>query len=298
MSTEPRKGGAPGALLLCRADPDSVAAAAQLLREPLMLTGAGPEWSLLVPEGTPWLHGDEQVDRVATGWAAALAVSAPWPVLALWWDADRAGYSLAAGFRRPVGYIWLADGTPVGEDEAMLTFATRLGLDPVLDAQALQQLTKPAAAPGPAAVAVPLPGAAPGADGGARLRALLAVLGRTGLDLPAGLAPGEGADRLYARASALPGARPVRWPGLREAIRAELTAPEPAPRTPLGRLATWLPPAGTPQARALALAQLVAGLPIAVRGLRRRSVGWTVAGALLLAHGALGLTYDLVRPLD
>ncbi|MFD9040573.1 hypothetical protein ACFV0F_20000, partial [Streptomyces bottropensis] len=32
----------------------------------------------------------------------ALAVGVPWPVLALWWDADRSGYTLAAGFRRVV----------------------------------------------------------------------------------------------------------------------------------------------------------------------------------------------------
>ncbi|MGW4575733.1 hypothetical protein ACWEM5_31700, partial [Streptomyces tendae] len=31
---------------------------------------------------------------------------------------------------RPVGYVWLANGTPAGEDEAMRTFAARLGLDP------------------------------------------------------------------------------------------------------------------------------------------------------------------------
>ncbi|MGW0910238.1 hypothetical protein ACWD1Z_00625 [Streptomyces sp. NPDC002784] len=32
----------------------------------------------------------------------------------------------------------------------------------------------------------------------------------------------------------------------------------------------------------------------------RRSAdgGWTVAGALLLAHGALGLAYDVTRPRD
>ena len=61
-----------------------------------------------------------------TGWATAPAVGAPWPVLALWWDADRAGYTLASGFRRPVGYVWLANGTPAGEGEAMRTFAARL----------------------------------------------------------------------------------------------------------------------------------------------------------------------------
>lgn len=117
MSTEKpqarhRTGATPGALLLCRADPESVAQAAHPLRERMLLTRAGDDWSVLVPEGKPWLHGGEPVDRVLTGWATALAVGAPWPVLALWWDADRAGYILASGFRRPVGYVWLTDGTP------------------------------------------------------------------------------------------------------------------------------------------------------------------------------------------
>ncbi|MRT44760.1 hypothetical protein FGX00_02710, partial [Xylella fastidiosa subsp. multiplex] len=89
-------------------------------------------------------------------------------------DAERAGFTLASGFRRPVGYVWLANGTPAGEDEAMRTFATRLGLDPVLDLQALEQLTR----------------ADPEADSRARLRTLLAVLTRAGIALPDGLAPG------------------------------------------------------------------------------------------------------------
>ncbi|MEV0220165.1 hypothetical protein [Streptomyces sp. NPDC050704] len=44
----------------------------------------GREWSVLVPEGKPWLHGDEPVDRVLTGWATALGVL-PWEVA----DGDR-----------------------------------------------------------------------------------------------------------------------------------------------------------------------------------------------------------------
>ncbi|TXS11420.1 hypothetical protein EAO70_31245, partial [Streptomyces sp. adm13(2018)] len=53
---------------------------------------AGDEWSVLVPEGKPWLHGGESVEQVVTGWATALAVSAAgWPVVALWWDRDRKG---------------------------------------------------------------------------------------------------------------------------------------------------------------------------------------------------------------
>ncbi|GGV66853.1 hypothetical protein [Streptomyces griseoloalbus] len=63
---------------------------------------------------------------------------APWPVIAPWWDADRAGFSLAPGFRRPVGHVWPAgERHPGGEDEAMRTFATRLGLGPVRDVQTL-----------------------------------------------------------------------------------------------------------------------------------------------------------------
>ncbi|WP_104633755.1 hypothetical protein, partial [Streptomyces sp. MH60] len=204
MSTEESMSApAPGALLLCRAEPDSVAAVAPLLGEPMPLVRAGDGWSVLVPEGGPWRDGGEPVDRVVTGWAAALAVGAPWPVLALWWDADRAGYTLASGFRRPVGYVWLANGTPAGEDEAMRTFAARLGLDPVLDAQSLDRLTRtdPDAGREPGA-------ARAGAGARARLRGLLAVLTRAGITLPAGLDPGEGADRLGAAARAVPG---VRW---------------------------------------------------------------------------------------
>ncbi|KKD04950.1 hypothetical protein [Streptomyces sp. WM6386] len=272
----PRAGPAPGALLLCRAEPESVASAAQLLRERMLLTGAGAQWSVLVPEGKPWQQGGEPVDRVLTGWATALAVGAPWPVLALWWDADRSGYTLASGFRRPVGYVWLANGTPAGEDEAMRTFATRLGLDPVLDVQSLNALMEPD----------------PAADARARLRGLLAVLTRAGLTLPTGLTPGEAADRLREVARVQPDARPVEWSGWRDAVRAELDVVESS------RLGPWLPWAGTPGARVLALAQVAAGVPLTAFGLRRRSGGWITAGTLLLAHGALGLAYDLARPRD
>ncbi|MFF7262807.1 hypothetical protein ACFZCL_21335 [Streptomyces sp. NPDC008159] len=275
-SPRPRPAPAAGALLLCRADRETVAPVAQLLGERMLLTSAGPEWSALVPEGKPWLQGGEPVDRVLTGWATALAVGAPWPVLALWWDADRGGYTLAAGFRRTVGYVWLANGTPVGEDEAMRTFAARLGLDPVLDAQPLYDLTK----------------ADPSADARARLLGLLAVLTRAGMVLPAGLTPGEPADRLREVARVQPDAQRIEWTGWRGAVRMELDALE------RGRLGPWLPWAGTSRARALATGQLLAGLPLTVWGLRRRSGGWTVAGALLVAHGALGLMYDLSRPRD
>ncbi|MEU3841802.1 hypothetical protein AB0E88_17445 [Streptomyces sp. NPDC028635] len=272
----PAGGAASGALLLCRAAPAAVAPAAHLLREPMLLAGAGEGWSVLVPEGRPWRHGGEHVDRVLTGWATALAVAAPWPVLALWWDADRAGYTLAAGFRRPVGYVWLANGTAAGEDEAMRTFAARLDLDPVLDVQALDHLTRPDT----------------DADARARLRGLLAVLTRAGVDLPAGLDPGAATDQLRQAALRSNGVRELEAHGLREALRSELDAVERA------ALAPWLPWAATPQARALGAAQLATGLSLALWGLRRHSGGWTAAGALLLAHGALGLTHALTHPRD
>ncbi|MET7620825.1 hypothetical protein [Streptomyces sp. NPDC005408] len=258
-----------GALLLCRAEPAAVRPPAHLLREQQLLAPAGEQWSVLVPEGKPWLDGGEPVDRVLGGWASAVAVGANWPVLALWWDGDRAGFTLASGFRRPVGYVWLADGTPVGEDEAMRTFAARLGLDPVLDLQALEPLTLPD----------------PASDGRARLLGLIGVLARSGLALPTGLAPGEPADRLRSVAREL-GAEPVEWSGWRDAVRAELDAVEE------GLLGPWL---RGPRARLLGAAQVAAGVPMVVWGVRRRSGGWAVAGVVLVVHGGLGLVYDRVR---
>ncbi|MFJ6613766.1 hypothetical protein ACIQPT_26200 [Streptomyces sp. NPDC091289] len=270
-----------GALLLCRAAPETVRPLAHLLREQMLLARAGQEWSVLVPEGKPWRTGGgtgaggaeqdaEPVDRVLGGWATALAVGSTWPVLALWWDADRAGYTLAAGFRRPVGYIWLTDGTPVGEDEAMRTFAVRLGLDPVLGVQALEELTRPD----------------PDAAADARLRGLLAVLGGTGLTLPAGLSPGESADRLRSVAAVQRGVEQVEWAGWRDAVRVELDAVESS------RIGPWV---RGPRARAVAAVQLAAGLPLLLWGARRRSGGWAAAGAVLLAQGALGLAYERAR---
>ncbi|MFI7384181.1 hypothetical protein [Streptomyces sp. NPDC049813] len=269
-----RPGRSAGALLLCRAEPAVVGPAAQFLHERMLLVRAGDTWSALVPEGRPWLttgeSGGDPVDRVLGGWAGALAVGAPWPVLALWWDADRSGFTLASGFRRPVGYEWLANGTPVGEDEAMRTFAARLGLDPVLDMQALSVLTRPDSH----------------ADARARLRGLLAVLTRTGLTLPAGLAPGAPADRLHAAARDQDTVETVAWPGWREAVHAELDVVENTGAGP------WM---RGPKGRRLAAAQLATGVPLALLGLRRRSGGWLTAGALLLVHGVLGLAYDRVR---
>jgi hypothetical protein len=277
MSTEQfqagrRAGPATGALLLCRAAPGSVVPGAHLLRERMLLTGAGEEWSVLVPEGGPWRHGGEPVERVVTGWATALAVGAPWPVLGLWWDPDHVGYTLVSGFRRPVGYAWLTNGTPVGEDEAMRTFAARLGLDPVLDMQALEQLAKPDAR----------------ADARARLRGLLAVLTSVGVSLPTGLAPGTPVD-LREAARLFPDARTIEGPEWWKEARAERAAVDHA------RLGCWV--AG-PRARTLALVQMAAGLPLTAWGLRHRSGGWTAAGVLLLTHGALGPAYELTHLRD
>ncbi|MFB9555765.1 hypothetical protein [Streptomyces roseoviridis] len=265
-----------GALLLSRAEPPTVRPAARLLGERLLLAAAGPDWTVLVPEGKPWLDDGEPVERVVTGWATALAVAtAGRPALALWWDADRAGFTLASGFRRTVGYTWLADGTPAGEDEAVHTFADRLDLDPVLDVQALEPLTEPD----------------PDADAHARLVGLTAVLTRTGLALPEGLAPGESADRLRAAAHGR-GAELLEEGGLRDAVRAGLDAGEggllaPYPHSRPYGLGPW--------GRLLGAAQLAAGVPLLVRGIRRRSGGWTTAGALLVVHGAIGLVPDRRR---
>lgn len=271
-----------GALLLCRAEPETVRPVAHLLQEHMLLMPAGDGWSVLVPEGTPWRPGGntsggaaagrepEPVDRVVGGWATALAVGSTWPVLALWWDGDRSGYTLASGFRRPVGYIWLADGTPVAEDEAMRTFATRLGLDPVLDVQELEALTR----------------ADPGADADARLRGLIAVLARAGVALPPGLAPGEPADRLRSVAGVHPETEQIEWGGWRDAVRVELDAVE------SGSLGPWML---GPRARAVATAQIAAGLPLTLWGARRRSGGWITAGLVLLVQGVLGIAYNRFR---
>ncbi|MEU3250890.1 hypothetical protein [Streptomyces sp. NPDC006997] len=275
-AADPARTAAPGALLLCRAEPGSVAPVAPLLRQDTLLAPAGEEWSVLVPEGGPWLSGAEPVDRVLTGWATALAVGAPWPVLALWWDADRAGYTLASGFRRPVGYVWLADGTPAGEAEAMRAFAARLGLDPVLDVASLDLLTE----------------ADPRTDARARLRGLLAVLTRAGVSLPAGLAPGAPADHLREAVADRHDTRRIEWSGWRDTARAELDAVD------LSRVAPCLPWSGDPRARILALAQITTGLPLTLWGLRRHSAALTTAGALLLAQGTLALGYDLTHPRD
>lgn len=313
MSSEARRAAsvrspvpAPGAVLLCRAVPEAVVQVAELLREPMVLVGAGDGWSVLVPEGTPWTRDDEPVSHVLIGWASALAVAAPWPVLALWWEPRRSGWVLGAGFHRPVGYAWHADGTPDGDESAMRVLSVRLGLDPVLDMESLVPLTRPE----------------PDADAGARLRGLLAVLTRVRVSLPAGLVPGAPAAALCAAVRDRADAHLIDWPTpspmsarspqspqspltaqTRPSARSRRPSPqEPSPQEPSGppasgptspahRAALWLPHSGTIRARALSAAQLTAGLPVTAWGLRHRSPGWTTAGALLLAHGALGLVY-------
>lgn len=270
---------APGAVLLCRAGPEAVVQVAELLREPLVLVGAGDGWSALVPEGTPWTRDDEPVSHVLIGWASALAVATPWPVLALWWEPRRSGWVLGAGFHRPVGYAWHADGTPDGDESAMRILSVRLGLDPVLDMEALVPLTRPD----------------PDADAGARLRGLLAVLTRARVSLPAGLVPGAPAAALCAAVRDSADAHLIDWPTPSPmsawAPQGPSGPPAPEPTSPAHRVALWLPHSGNIRARALSAAQLAAGLPVTAWGLRHRSPGWTTAGALLLAHGALGLAY-------
>ncbi|MEV7980630.1 hypothetical protein [Streptomyces sp. NPDC086519] len=53
-----------------------------------------------------------------------------------------------------------------------------------------------------------------------------------------------------------------------------------------------------PRARRLALAEVAVGVPAAAWGVRRRSVGWAVVGAVLMVHGALELSYETVLPRD
>ncbi|MCP3767006.1 hypothetical protein [Streptomyces sp. MAR25Y5] len=322
MSTESSRGAdrarpASGALLLCRAEPGSVVPAARLLHERMLLARAGDEWSVLVPEGGPWRSGADPVERVVNGWAIALTVGVSWPVLALWWDGERAGFTLAAGFRRPVGYVWLADGTPAGVEEAVRTFADRLGLDPVLDMQALEELTEPDA----------------DADAAARLSGVLAVLTRAGVFLPPGLVPGDPTDTLLEAALFQPDTRRIGTDGSdgrsatdgdergprgrrqkqnQEEARGRAREQEQEgtrevrePARPGGVTGAGLPAprpfrAGGPHSvPALALVQVAAGLPLAVWGLRHRSGGWILAGTVLLAQGTLTLTgHVLTHPRD
>ncbi|MEW2137745.1 hypothetical protein AB0892_14275 [Streptomyces sp. NPDC005409] len=257
-----------GGMLLCRAEPRAVRPAAHLLRVRLLLAPAG-EWTALVPEDKPWLNGEETVSETLSGWGSALAIGSNWPVLSLWWEGGRAGFALLSGFRRTASYAWDAAGRPSGEPDAMRALAARLGLDPVLDLEDLERLTRPGAE-----------------DGESRLLGLIALLARAGLALPPGLSPGEPADRLRASARVAPGAEAVQWTGWRDALRAELDAVEGGPLGPWVR---------GPKARLLGAAQVAAGAPLLAWAARRRSPGWATAGALLMAQGGLSLAYDRAR---
>ncbi|MEU9250944.1 hypothetical protein AB0D66_03740 [Streptomyces sp. NPDC048270] len=260
-----------GGLLLCRAEPLAARPAAHLLRIRLLLAPAGG-WTVLVPEVKPWLDGEETVAEVLCGWGSAVAVGTNWPVLSLWWEGGRTGFALSSGFRRTAAYAWDARGGPAGGPDAMRTLAARLGLDPVLDLEELERLTRPAGDPA--------------VDGEARLLALIALLARAGLALPAGLSPGEPADRLREAARVAPGAEAVEWSGWRDAVRAELDAVEDGPLGPWVR---------GPKARLLGAAQLAAGAPLLLWAAHRRSPAWATAGAALLAQGTLSLTYARPR---
>ncbi|MEU5048491.1 hypothetical protein [Streptomyces sp. NPDC021096] len=263
---------AAGVLLLCRAEPDRVRPSAQLLREPLLLAPAGDGWSVLVPGEESWQEEDTNLAAITAEWAHALTVAETWPAVGLWWDEEGAGFVVASGFRRTVGHTWLADGSPLGEESALTALRARLGLDPVLDAEAFDRLTHPDS----------------DADAPARVLGLIAVLARAGLQLPAGLTPGSPARELRTAAGAAPAAEPVEWPGWREAVRTGLDASE------QGLLGEWI---RGPKARALGAAELATGLSLLVfarrgRGSRR---GWAVAGAVLMADGALTIAYDAWR---
>ncbi|MFD3679496.1 hypothetical protein [Streptomyces sp. NPDC058613] len=258
-----------GGLLLCRAEPLAARPAAHLPRVRLLLAPAGG-WTAIVPGGKPWLDGEDSVAEVLAGWGSAIAIGVGRPVLSLWWEDGRTGFSLAGGFRRAAVYGWAADGTPDGEPEAVRTLAARLGLDPVLDLEELERLTRPDAE----------------ADGNSRLLGLIALLSRAELALPPGLTPGEPADRLREAARYAPGAETVEWSGWRDAVRAELDAVEDGPLGP------WML---GPKARLLGTAELAAGAPLLLWGACRRSPGRLTAGAVLTAHGALALAYDRAR---
>ncbi|MFJ9348872.1 hypothetical protein [Streptomyces sp. NPDC101237] len=70
------------------------------------------------------------------------------------------------------------------------------------------------------------------------------------------------------------------------------------PRPPGAGTRTVTGEDGIPRARRLALAEMAVGLPAAAWGARRRSLGWTAAGTVLLVHGALELSYETVFPRD
>jgi len=158
----------------------------------------------------------------------------------------------------------------------MRALVARLGLGPVLDLQSLDGLTEPD----------------PDADARARLRGLLAVLSRARVSPSPPGAPRANPPTVSARGPC---------PGRRAApSNGRVGATPSAPNS-----TSWSgdPPApgcraGTPRARALTLDKVTAGLPFTAWGVRRLGGGWIAPGALLMAHGALGLAYGLMRPRD
>lgn len=262
---------AAGVLLLCRAEPDRVRSSAQFLGMPVLLAPAGEEWSVLVPGADSWRDEDEELSVLTADWVHVLTGGESWPVVGLWWEGAEAGFVVAAAFRRTVSHTWRADGTQsLGAEEAMTALRARLGLDPVLDGAALDRLTVPD----------------PDIDAPARALGLVAVLARAGLHLGTGLVPGADADQLREAATALPATETVEWPGWREALRAGLDESE------RGALGAW---SRGPKARARGVAEIAAGVSVALRARRAGRRGWAAAGWALAADGVLTLAYDRWR---
>ncbi|MFE5207929.1 hypothetical protein [Streptomyces sp. NPDC056600] len=319
--------GEAGALLLCRAAPRVVAPVARLLRERMLLGGAGTGWSVLVPERTPWTGtGTEDrvsAGRVVGGWTSALAVAATWPVLGMWWDAEGSGFVLASGFRRAVGLAWREDGAVVGAEAA--TGGWWVGGDGAAgvggggagdggagsgdgfaadgadaggggawagEGEALVLALVGRLGLDPVLDAELLEGLRtpdPEADAGARLRGLLAVLTRTGVALPAGVEPGSSAGALCEALRGHAGTRRVEWPGWREAVLGELDV------AVGGRLGAWMPWSGGWRAMGLAVGQVGVGVPTVVTGVRRGRAGVVGVGAVLVAQGVVGVAYGALR---
>ena len=247
---------------------------------------AGDGWSVLVPEGKPWRkdgppgygspaaeHGTEPVDRVLAGWATALAVGLAWPVLALWWDGDRSGCTLAVGLPA-TGRLRLARERHPGR-------RGRGDADLRRPAGPRPRTGRPGPwKPSPARTRRRTP--APGCAACSRSSPA------PGSTLPPGLTPGEPADRLRSVAAIRPAGG---------ADRVGRLARRGAGGTRRGR-ARQPRPLGARAARRgpLATAQVAAGLPAhrcgAAPAQRRLDRG---GPALLLVQGALGLAYDRFR---
>lgn len=252
-----------GVLLFCRADPDEAAAPARLLRERGVLAPAGAGWSLLVPEGRPWRDGSEPVERIATGWATALAVGGPWPVVALWWDRERAATPSRTGSAGP--------STTPGSRTAPPRARTRPCSPSPSASASTRSSTCGTSRRSPAPTRTPTPAPASSASspcsaasGWSRRRGCGPARPPSACSPPPGPAPARGTSRAATRATPY---APDRPPGL--------DGPEAAARI----------------LRAVAALQLAAGPPLLVWSLTRRAPapGWAAAGALLTVQGALGL---------